>query len=743
MKKLFTITAVMLLLCSVTSAAVYYVDDQGNDANSGLSQSSPWKTISKVNSNTFQSGDQILFKRGGIWYETLTVKQNNLTFGAYGTGDMPVIDGQLTRTNNIYMTGRSGVTIQDIHLRNNAGSGSIRIQYSQNIVVQRCSVYATAKGIFIETSSGSVVRGNTITTPSYINTQTDGIYSQRNDGNIYEDNYIVISNTAETQHNDGIQCYLDANITARGNYIEQDNLKSGNAQGFYATNTSGRYFVYNNVIMTPNSMASAIGFLNLETTYTGTIEVYHNTVTTKGGNALYIMNAPSFIAWNNIFVSRGYTYAVTIKGEVSSPSNLNNNLYHNNEDTDAIVRLEAYGYNHNLAQLRVKGYELNGMYANPLLEANYTPSDLSPVVDKGVLVSATPLDKNGTSRPQGAASEFGAIERISEPVIVGLPSTPLDLSAVSNSTSAISLNWTDACDKESGFEIERFEEVWTKIATLTANSTSYSNTDLQQGTLYSYRVRAYNQEGYSSYSNTASATTDSVYIPPVVYDDINIEAQTGTLSYGSVLVTKSGSIASMVVSFKERKSQAEFTVNIPADGEWFISGRAFHSKGANSLSLQVNNGGKMNLSDSKVTGRWNWGSTLSMGVLTAGTYKLTVSTVKPGSESLLDMILISKSSTNNLSKEVVIENEQTAELRNYPNPFNPSTIISFHVPVTGHVEVSVFNSLGEKVADLVNEIREAGYFKVEWNASKLTTGIYFCRMQTGGTVSTQKMILMK
>jgi len=80
-------------------AATYYVDaTNGNDGNNGLSEAAPWKTISKVNSSTFTPGDQILFKRGEVWREQLEVPSpgssgNPITFGAYGSGENPLISG--------------------------------------------------------------------------------------------------------------------------------------------------------------------------------------------------------------------------------------------------------------------------------------------------------------------------------------------------------------------------------------------------------------------------------------------------------------------------------------------------------------------------------------------------------------------------------------------------------------------------------------------------------------------------
>ncbi len=81
--------------------------------------------------------------------------------------------------------------------------------------------------------------------------------------------------------------------------------------------------------------------------------------------------------------------------------------------------------------------------------------------------------------------------------------------------------------------------------------------------------------------------------------------------------------------------------------------------------------------------------------------------------------------------------------QNYPNPFNPSSVIKYSVPKAGIVNISVFNALGEKVATIINGMHEAGSFNVEFNASKLGSGIYFYRMESGDFVSVKKMMVLK
>ncbi|MFA6470061.1 MAG: T9SS type A sorting domain-containing protein [Bacteroidota bacterium] len=81
--------------------------------------------------------------------------------------------------------------------------------------------------------------------------------------------------------------------------------------------------------------------------------------------------------------------------------------------------------------------------------------------------------------------------------------------------------------------------------------------------------------------------------------------------------------------------------------------------------------------------------------------------------------------------------------QNYPNPFNPSTVISYQLPINNHVTLKVYDAIGREVATLVNEVKEAGNYSATFNASKLSSGMYFARLQSGHKVQLKKMLLVK
>jgi len=102
--------------------------------------------------------------------------------------------------------------------------------------------------------------------------------------------------------------------------------------------------------------------------------------------------------------------------------------------------------------------------------------------------------------------------------------------------------------------------------------------------------------------------------------------------------------------------------------------------------------------------------------------------------------------TFSYSSEVEIEvtgPKDFALYQNYPNPFNPSTTIKFALPVKTNLNLNVYNTLGEKVAEIFNGELEEGYHEMMFDASGLSSGIYFYKIESENFNSTQKMLLMK
>jgi gluconolactonase len=80
---------------------------------------------------------------------------------------------------------------------------------------------------------------------------------------------------------------------------------------------------------------------------------------------------------------------------------------------------------------------------------------------------------------------------------------------------------------------------------------------------------------------------------------------------------------------------------------------------------------------------------------------------------------------------------------NYPNPFNPTTVISYQLAIKSLIEMKVYDSLGKQVATLVEGERPAGYYSVEWDAADCSSGTYFYQLKAGSFAQTRRMLLLK
>ena len=79
----------------------------------------------------------------------------------------------------------------------------------------------------------------------------------------------------------------------------------------------------------------------------------------------------------------------------------------------------------------------------------------------------------------------------------------------------------------------------------------------------------------------------------------------------------------------------------------------------------------------------------------------------------------------------------------YPNPFNAATTISYNLNTAGTVNLDIFDLLGRKVAQLVNDYQTPGQYRITWRGDEVGSGVYFARLQAGGQTQSQKLVLLK
>ena len=128
----------------------------------------------------------------------------------------------------------------------------------------------------------------------------------------------------------------------------------------------------------------------------------------------------------------------------------------------------------------------------------------------------------------------------------------------------------------------------------------------------------------------------------------------------------------------------------------------------------------------------------SVGEVIVGDFNSESFSFNSGFTSINNQILIANEVlSSDLPKEFSLN-------QNYPNPFNPSTNIEFSLPKTSRLKLEVFNSIGMRIAVLIDDETSAGFHSVRFNASSYSSGMYFYRLiADGNIVSTKKMLLIK
>ena len=106
--------------------------------------------------------------------------------------------------------------------------------------------------------------------------------------------------------------------------------------------------------------------------------------------------------------------------------------------------------------------------------------------------------------------------------------------------------------------------------------------------------------------------------------------------------------------------------------------------------------------------------------------------INEGAEETLSIISESSMSPNELSI-----------IRNFPNPFNPVTNITYGLPASTDVKIVVYDISGKQVQHLLNEFQTAGYYSIKWDATLYPSGLYFVKMLAGDFVTTKKLMLVK
>jgi len=276
---------------------------------------------------------------------------------------------------------------------------------------------------------------------------------------------------------------------------------------------------------------------------------------------------------------------------------------------------------------------------------------------------------------------------------------PGNLTATSSVENEVELNWTDNSDNEDGFIIEREipgTEAYTVIDSVSSNIIMYTDETVLDGVKYSYKIKAYNAFTESGYTNSTQAVT-------ILPAPTNLTSQVLESPWSVKLIWEDNS-----------DNESGFCITRDSANTGFVN---YDSVNANVITYN----------DVFVT---------FMKSYIYKVYAFTPDTISDYSDTSGAIITDVETNEDLTPKDYML-------YQNYPNPFNPATKIKYALPEQSKVKLIIYNTIGEMVDILVNEIQSDGYYEVAFNASNLPSGIYLYRLTANENIQVKKMILIK
>lgn len=392
---------IIFIASKLNFSRTYFVDaTNGNNNNSGLTPSSAWKNINKVNHILFSANDTISFRRGDRFSGyTLVPHSSNLTFNAYGIGPKPVIDGQRLRS-CVMINNKSNIKFKYMRFVNGT-MRNVDLNGNKNITIEYCNIDSCAGvGIYnqnIYSGQGSYlkIRYSTISYAGVATGGGHGIYIDGTDNTLIEFDTLIsnVNNNIRIGYGYTFPWFTD-NLIVRYCIIKYAGDENISDDG--STNSQFYYNVFENDI---KGWAVNISLFEQGRGYPSNNKYFNNTMIihdlNNSDNAAFFVQASTKITkmqvYNNIFFltnpGKGWAfYFHTPNGTWS----INNNDYY------VIGGSQNHVWHWNnivLSSLRnwqSFNFDLNGIFADPLFNnlaiGDYSLKSNSPAINKGINV---------------------------------------------------------------------------------------------------------------------------------------------------------------------------------------------------------------------------------------------------------------------------------------------------------------------------------------------------------------------
>jgi len=661
----------------------YYIDSQGgNDSNTGHTTGNAWKSLTKVNSITFQAGDQILLKSGSSWTGQYTLKGTGtmaspIVMDIYGGTVKPKIDAQGAAGDVLYLNSVEYWEVNNIELTNDAAAAGIRrglhMDNSKNGIVNHIFL----KNLWIHNIKGTVgadaadadkrtagicIEGTTA------NTRFDSVLISGCSIDSVDETGLIVNNTAS---------HSDYPMSSTWNLIRFTNLH-----------------IINNIIhdIAKNAMIIRLddhGIIEHNTCY--------NTATSTTGNTMFTVSC------------NGTTFQYNEGYQNMSTAN-DGSMY--DADLRSMNVVFQYSYSHDNAHGLLWFYTVS--------------------TDSGIICRYN-ISQNDQGNLISAHSDFLSAYIYNNIFYIGASVSPTII------------------DEYTGTMTYYF---YNNIIYDNSTTASY-NFKGTYGT-FNHNV-CYGNHPSDEFSDPNKITSDPLLLNPGS-GTFGINSLGGYyISSGSPCIGKGVRLYNQCTSdFWGNPIAANAVIDIgayqlstlPVE---IISFNATYLQNAVvlkwSTATESNNSG-FDIERSQDGLEWNQLGFIQGSGTSNSTknYMFTDKTISTSGKYQYRLKQIDNDGSVKYSglTEVTAVLAGKYELsQNYPNPFNPSTLIKYQIPAAGSVSIKIFNSIGEEMAVLVNEVKLAGSYEVNFKSGTLSSGIYYCRFQSGDFVQVKKITLMK
>ena len=721
MRGLLFLLLIPIVAGAQTFGANYFVDAvNGNDSWAGTSPATAWKTLSKVQNSSFSPGDAILLMRGCVWRESLIPPSSGssgspITFGSYGSGAKPIINGSTVVTGwtlntvAIYQVTTSypaKVVVQDGTLLkycpwntdvattfSGAPAGSFSADGTTCYVWSTDGASPNSHTTEVAQLTGGNDEGIAINSKSYVT--IDGLVSCNNSGSgiSYGENSsgegIIIRNcTTFFNGNGGI--YVSCSGTIRNCLVTLDTIYQNKMHGIaflqHLTNsTISRNLVHDNSWDPSKHMIGIETWSASSTNHVDSCIIEYNEVYGTGSSMAYTGSECAGIQTDD------YTAHTTVRY---------NKVYNN-----AGWGLYQYGGTGNT-------YYYNVVYQNALGGFYGGGTVSSPTMS---LYNNTFFGNGGYGTSFGVIFTTGHGVATMKNCIIAQTATYefYDYVAGHSTPDTIDNNlyyhpaggqflWWDAGSEIGYTSLSAYRSASGQDAHSLNVNPLFTNSSTHDFTLQSSSpcINAGTNLGYTR-DNAGIVLVGAPDVGAYEYAGI---ASTPSFPSGSFTASPDTLVKGGVVTLTWTDSNATSASINPGVGSVYIRG--------GEMSVMVESSVTFVLKLTNGTGSSN--------------YKVPIMVLSP----------LAGMASNPVPLGYSLH-------QNYPNPFNPSTTITYEVPSATHVTITVYDMLGRKVSVLVNDRRETGAYQIRFDGSNLASGVYFYQLQAGDYVATKKLVLMK